>query len=261
MQRGATLTAWCYCLCCGLLLLLLLLLQFETIQLIAKRGITLSNQQFRDRIDALQHITGAYSPEQQRKLPVKLWHYPSLLKLPASTLLSRADKLLKQLQQRLGVSPALVQQLIMAQPVLLQQHADAIADKVEAVGQRLGIRQHKDVLALWMRSEGYRLINMSIAQLDRLLEELAAKKGLSAHYMGLVAAQWPGLLYCGTARAAFVQVGLLIVSMLLLLLMNAHTLSSCTGYSLPKCVVPQRCTSHQCTHALHRFCRSMLSGN
>jgi hypothetical protein len=116
----------------------------------------------------------------------------------------RAEKLPKQLQQRLGVSTALVQQLVMQQPVLLEQGADAIARKAKAMGQRLGIRQNKDVLALWMHS--HKLISMSITQLDRLLASLAASKGLSVQYMGLVAAQSPGLQYDKNARDYFLKV-------------------------------------------------------
>jgi hypothetical protein len=113
-----------------------------------------------------------------------------------------------------------VQQLIIEHPVLLEQDADDVVDKTVALGQRLGIKQHKDVLTLWMRSS-FMLLNLSRERLDAQLQKLAAAAGLSVTEVGLVASQRPGILYEKRAHEGFLKVRLVVLVSMQANLFNA----------------------------------------
>jgi hypothetical protein len=116
------------------------------LQVITRQGINLTPQQFVERFDMLQQVTGVRDAKQQAVLVRSLRHHPGAFKLLPPTLQDKATALKQQLLQQLGVDPEQTQQLISSHPSVLSSYkADSLVHKATEQGQLLGLEAAGEV--------------------------------------------------------------------------------------------------------------------
>jgi hypothetical protein len=148
-------------------------------QIISRRGLRLTAEQFEESFSMLQQVTDAHDPKQQEALVRSLKVLPKVLMLLPDTVQVKATALKQQLLQQLGVDLVQTQQLIRRHPVVLEYRAEFLVRKATEQGQLLDLEAADVVVQLWTRHRqlmraSTQLLHANLAQLQLLLQPYMA---------------------------------------------------------------------------------------
>jgi hypothetical protein len=145
------------------------------VQIITRRDIRVTPQQFQERFEMLQQVTEAHDLKQQAAMARSMRTSPRSFALLPKTVLDNATALKQQLLQQLGIDPEQTQQLISRQPRVLEFQAQSLVQKAKEQGQLLDVEAADVVVQLWTRNglliiPSTQLLQEKLAQLQLLLQ-------------------------------------------------------------------------------------------